>query len=769
MIPFIVTPYSELFGIGAVLAVMSAVWTSRQKGEPTRFLVRTELAVAFWSLMYAIAASAQIVDYKYFWTSLTYIGVAVTPFWYFLFVLSYCQLTHWISPRRVLLFHVFPISFFLIVLTNPWHHLFFTGISIDPSTNLAIFGHGPLYWGFLIFNYLLLAGGALILLRTIWRNPGLYRTQAIYLLLGALVPFSGSLFYLSGASPLPGFDWTLLGFLAGTLMLSLAIGRSPLFRLVPLARGQVLDYIADGMIIIDHEGQVVDLNASARRLLNLPGKMIGAPANFLADFGIQVRSPNDLPAVDEVCLSGLDGQILEVSQTIVAEQAYHHAGILLILREITQRKQAQKRLEELNHNLETIVAERTVQLSELVRSLEAENRARNLVEGELRGLRDNLANQVFEQSRNLAAIYELIISGGQSTGEVEMMRQALARICALFHSQAGSIHELDPENEVFRMVADAGLDVPQRRAMGTISQDWLRTTALTFVGVNPASEGELPEPLREAGFATLMSAPIRARGTVTGVMTIFWTDPYPQPVEQIAFFTALAEQVGIVKENINLREQHERAAVQEERRRLARDLHDSVTQSLHSLVMASDTALFRLTQGRIGPLANSLEHISESAAQALKDMRLMLYELRLVPLEEIELVQAVETRLESVERRAGIHAEIVADENIDWPPHWQGETYAIIMEALNNALKHARASNVRVEVEQDHGKIRVTVEDDGVGFDPTSKLFGIGLKSMAERAEKLGGTLDLKTQVGQGTSIQLILNLQVYERLRELV
>jgi signal transduction histidine kinase len=175
-------------------------------------------------------------------------------------------------------------------------------------------------------------------------------------------------------------------------------------------------------------------------------------------------------------------------------------------------------------------------------------------------------------------------------------------------------------------------------------------------------------------------------------------------------------------------------------------------------VLATDTASYRLSQGKTERLGESLAHIAESARQALKDMRLLLYELRLVKLEDIHLEEAIETRLEAVERRTGIQAEIHADRMIDWPPGWQGQAYAVVMEALNNALKHARATAVAVDVSQVDGKILVQVDDNGVGFNPNNRGGGIGLKSMAERAELLGGSLTIDSEPGKGTHIRLCLD-----------
>jgi signal transduction histidine kinase len=537
------------------------------------------------------------------------------------------------------------------------------------------------------------------------------------------------------------------------------LSRVPLFSLVPLARTQVIENMLDGMIVIDQNGFIADINPSTRQLLDIQPALIGEPAAALAPYGISVQVPNGIsPAIHELQLGPSNERTIEIYQTQIQGKGPGKSGTLLMLHEITLRKQVEQRLQELNHQLETVVAERTAQLQETVHNLEAENRVRTQVENELTSLRDTLVDRVLEQGQHLSAIYDIILSSGQSLDAKQTIGRTLERICGLFQCEAGCIHQDNENTGLYHLLSSSGLDVELSPRLGTLSGDWWKDNAIPYVCTDVSTDPRLPEPLRLAGYTSLVTAPIQLRGQLTGILTIFWTAQRSLPVDQIALFTVLADQIGMMMENINLQDRIQQEAVRQERRRLARDLHDSVTQSLHSLVLASDTASHRLSQGKMERLGESLAHMAESARQALKDMRLLLYELRLVRLEDIRLEEAIETRLESVERRTGIQAEIHSDRTIDWPPGWQGEAYAVVMEALNNSLKYARATSVLVEVSQAAGKILVRVDDNGVGFNPHNASGGIGLKSMSERAEQLGGTLEICSKPGLGTQIFLSLD-----------
>jgi nitrate/nitrite-specific signal transduction histidine kinase len=761
MTEYAISFYSEMLFVVAIAALWMAVWVRRKPNESARYLVMTMLTIAWNALCGAIEAAALTPGLKFFWAKIAYIGGVATPVTYFLFVLDYCHAWKWLTPRRIALICIPSVLTLAAAFTNDLHHLVWPALAIDPVTHLGVYQHGPFFWGLLAYAYILVLVGLGLLARTIARFPPRYRGQVLFTMAGWAIPFLGSLVYLSGTNPIPGLDWSLVGYMLASAVLSTSLAHVPLFGLIPLARGLVIENMRDGILVIDPNGLIADSNPATGQILGLSAPIRGEPAESLARFGIAVQMAN--PAASgsqEIRLSGPEARTIEVSQTQIQGEGEDQKGALLILRDITLRKRAEESLQELNRDLEGMVAERTALLQDTVHRLEEENQVRVRVEQELTALRDSLVDRVLDQGRHLSAIYDIILSGGQSTDPQPLMARTLEKIGGLFQCDGGCIHQHNEATGLFHLLAGSGLDGAAQRSLGTLAGEWWQANTIPTVSRNVALDETLPAPLHQAGYTSLVTAPIQLHGQLTGILTLFWKAEKSLPVDQIALFTVLADQAGMMMENIRLQERIEQTAVHQERRRLARDLHDSVTQSLHSLVLSTETANYRLSQGKMERLGESLAHIAESARQALKDMRLLLYELRLVKLEEIHLEEAIETRLESVERRTGIHAEIRADRTIDWPPGWQGQAYAVVMEALNNSLKHARATAVTVETRQADGKILVCVEDDGVGFDPQNQGGGIGLKSMAERAELLGGSLEIDSQPGCGARIRLCLDPQ---------
>jgi ligand-binding sensor domain-containing protein/signal transduction histidine kinase len=202
------------------------------------------------------------------------------------------------------------------------------------------------------------------------------------------------------------------------------------------------------------------------------------------------------------------------------------------------------------------------------------------------------------------------------------------------------------------------------------------------------------------------------------------------------------------------------AAVAAERSRMARDLHDSVTQSLYSLVLLAEAGLRTLQAGQehqtdLSSTRSTLARLGQIAQQALQEMRLMVYQLRQPALAQTGLAGALEHRLEAVERRASLGARLLVNGDVSLPQEVEQELYFLAQEALNNALKHAAASSILVSLSQTSAGLTLEIRDDGRGFDPARlPQGGFGLESMRQRAEKLGGSLEISSAPGSGTTIK---------------
>lgn len=203
-------------------------------------------------------------------------------------------------------------------------------------------------------------------------------------------------------------------------------------------------------------------------------------------------------------------------------------------------------------------------------------------------------------------------------------------------------------------------------------------------------------------------------------------------------------------------------AIVEERRRMARDLHDSVTQSVYSVTLFAEAARHIAKEIGNEVIERQIGQIGQVSQQVLKEMRLLVYELRPPELEKVGLTRSLRQRLQAVEGRAGLEARIISDNLIKLPEDVEKELYFIAQEALNNALKHASATSIIVHLREDKGQAELEIIDDGVGFelDTIGDRSGMGLRGIRERAEKLGGTATIQSVLGEGTSIKITLTIE---------
>lgn len=197
-------------------------------------------------------------------------------------------------------------------------------------------------------------------------------------------------------------------------------------------------------------------------------------------------------------------------------------------------------------------------------------------------------------------------------------------------------------------------------------------------------------------------------------------------------------------------------AAMDERRRLARDLHDAVTQSLYSLTLLAETARRHARGGDWKAADEYVERLGELTGQSMKELRLLVHELRPSLLEKEGLVGALQARLDAVERHSGIQARLTVNLDRKLPPTTQLQYYRVAEEALNNALKHAAATAVHITIQASDDEVTMEICDNGKGFDPArTGSGGLGLVSMRERLEKMGGRFELITSPGAGTTLRV--------------
>jgi len=377
--------------------------------------------------------------------------------------------------------------------------------------------------------------------------------------------------------------------------------------------------------------------------------------------------------------------------------------------------------------------------------------------------REVLERSLLSYRRELSALRDVMSVAAESLEIGDVLRRLLDHVLRMMKSKIGAIHLFDEERTILTLVASRG--VP-RQVLAEIDA----VAAPSDPSVWLVEEGEqyivpeIADCLRQSvtrrsdrQAPVYVGVPVRSRGESLGFISVMGPAGREFDEGDLTLLRSIGDQIGVVVENARLYRQAEQLAVVRERERLARELHDSVTQSLYSLTLLAEASQRLLSSGDTERAVEYTGRLGEIAQQALKEMRLLVYQLRPLVLKREGLVGALQQRLDAVEKRAGVDARLLVDGTLDLPAPVEEGLYRIAQEALNNALKHAAPRCVTLRIQVDERRVELEVTDDGRGFEPgaVSDQGGLGLTSMRERAERLGGSFSLVSAPGKGTTVHV--------------
>jgi len=251
-------------------------------------------------------------------------------------------------------------------------------------------------------------------------------------------------------------------------------------------------------------------------------------------------------------------------------------------------------------------------------------------------------------------------------------------------------------------------------------------------------------------------APILLREQVLGTISLFShnCNTYSEVTGQRLM--AFASQAAIAIQNARLFQESAALAAVEERQRLARDLHDSVSQTLFTTSAMAESSL-RQWDNNPEKARSLLEEVHRLSMNALAEMRVLLFELRPGVMNNATLTQLFEQYLQPIQARRDLHIQLAIVEDLDLPGETQLALYRITQEALNNIEKHAQATEVSINLSKQPAGLTLCITDNGLGFDPTTAYSGsFGLAGMRERAEKISAAIEVQSQLGSGTQIFVI-------------
>jgi PAS domain S-box-containing protein len=669
------------------------------------------LALFLWGLAYGYFLNSSYTA-SLVWLSLIYLGATLAATALLTFILSYTNHGDWLTRWTLLILAAEPLLTQVLIWVPRWRAVFY--VARPDPLGLTI-TTGPWYWINQTYSDGLLVLALIFLGQTFLHKSRHYLLQSATLALGLFVPLAIKILSLANLPHFPNRDLAPFSYAITALLIIYCLIRFKLLDISMITRESVVENMSDGWMVIDNDNHIVDLNPAAESLIGVSREdLFGQPAEHILSNWPKLShepSQSELEIRGSLKLKG-EWRFLNVRILPLAIPSGKQFGKVVLWRDITDRK----------------------------KSDDARQRARD---------------EMF------VLLHSISGAASQTLNLNDFLVEAMHQIVYAFQSQVSLIFLLErgrTENDLPRYslaahhgVADANIAHLASSPSVARILAWVVEHREPFIVPEVLTEPRLPPAMQNSGLKTLLLFPLITGGQVLGVIGLTRTSGQAYGTDEISRLSVVSEELASL---IYSDRQRQLAIALEERQRLVHDLHDSVTQKLYALVQLTEAAQASLETGTKAQSVQVVSRIGEFARQALKEMRLFLFEMKPVDLEHEGLVSVLHQRLATVEGKANVMARLITDDDISLPLEKQVTLYFIAQEALNNILKYANASSVMIRLKKRKSTYALEIEDDGRGFDPQNPgKGGMGLHIMQERLAKVNGKLYIKSSPGKGSKI----------------
>jgi signal transduction histidine kinase len=382
-----------------------------------------------------------------------------------------------------------------------------------------------------------------------------------------------------------------------------------------------------------------------------------------------------------------------------------------------------------------------------------------------------MSRQLEDQRAQVAMLLDIAQTASSTLELDEVVSRVAEGIVAALGVDHCSLHLVDEERRSTVFIRQpADWSSRHLRSFDSYASAFheLLTTREPLTSYDVLSDPRFPRDiLREFGYKSVVLVPLLANGKVVAMAAAYTVHDFRRfTEEEIALAQGIGNVLGLVIQNAQLYEQSKLLMVMEERARLGREIHDGVTQTLGALQLKASQLEDSLSETPVTEAQGHLSELQEMISRAYRDLREAMLGLRRVVEPGTDLVTALREYLVHYQAQCDLEVRLQANEGepvlLDGEP--KAQAMRIVQEALSNVRRHARTDRATLRIERRGDAVRLSVEDEGQGFDPG--VFDglddgrhLGLRTMRERAESVGGTLTVESQPGQGTRVVLDLPL----------
>ncbi len=519
-------PFSFAYAIAGILSLLSAAAVLERKANPghQQFALMM-FALAIWSFASIFEAGALSVAGKLSWSKIQYLGaVTISPLW-FMFTAEYTDQKKFLENFPRYLIWIIPSITLILAFTSEYHGLLWEEILIPANSvnHVAIYDHGLWFPVHIGFSYLVLMAGTYWLIRYLMKSTPKKRNQVIIIFISMAVSWIANIIYVLGLSPVKGLDITTLAFTFSALVVVWMIFRNQLFDLIPIARNTLVDNMPDGLIVLDRNDRVVDINPSAIELSGYEGPSpIGMSIwDMFKDYSELIEPLRDKQNINvELDISGDPPRFLDVKIDSIPGGDQTNTGQIISLRNITRRK-----ISEIKEKEQRQFAEALADTASII------NSSLDLDEV-LERILDNIDKVVPHDAADIALVDEQDIARFvKMKGYEEFTRRELIQ----------SIEQNYEDLPNFKKMADSGK--PIHIADTWADPEWIKDV--------PGLEW----------IRSYIGAPIKRKEKLLGFIDLDSAKPDFFETKYLGRLQALADQAAIAIENAELFEEMEKLAI----------------------------------------------------------------------------------------------------------------------------------------------------------------------------------------------------------------
>ncbi|UCF62195.1 MAG: HAMP domain-containing protein [Anaerolineaceae bacterium] len=385
----------------------------------------------------------------------------------------------------------------------------------------------------------------------------------------------------------------------------------------------------------------------------------------------------------------------------------------------------------------------------------------NLMSAKLDDSYSSLEKKVADRTQELAILNSIISVASHSLDIEEILGDALDKTLEQMGFDAGTAFRLESDPTTWHLVAHRGIESTTALDLSNIdpiasqvNEAGYQSMVTTFK-MEDFQDEIIHSQMAQSELQMLVYVPLSTRGRDMGFFLLGKRELSALSTDELSLLNSIGQQIGVAMENAYLYEQAQQTAITGERSRLARELHDAVTQTLFSANLIADV-IPRIWKRNPEEGLQNLEELRQLTRGALAEMRTMLLEMRPESLERADIKTLLTQLADAFIGRVRVPLNLEIHGDCELTHEVKIAFYRIAQEALNNIAKHSGAQQVDLHLECQPGQLKLCIKDDGLGFEFDSLPPGhMGIAIMRERASSIGASLKIESQIGQGTTVEL--------------